>query len=119
MAQFMVIFTLPDIFGIGTVHPLACVEWFTPLRAPDLITGMYAVSRSIRMQRAHADVIEVDRILHDCHTMPKLGRAKVPAWTCENVADCCRTFWLNSYSDLYLFCLIRLHIRHSIPTIQT
>ncbi|KIJ93033.1 hypothetical protein K443DRAFT_68963, partial [Laccaria amethystina LaAM-08-1] len=49
-AQVRTIFTLPPQFG-SYPHPLAYIEWFTPLGQPEARTGMHVVSRSTRHSR--------------------------------------------------------------------
>lgn len=109
MAHVRVIFRLPEVYNLRTTHPLAYVEWMTPFRPPDALTGMYTVSRSSRMHHAYAEIIEADCIVRNCHLLPKHGRVKEADWTAENVADLCRTFYVNSYIDYHSFCLFRLN----------
>ncbi|KAJ7161649.1 hypothetical protein C8R46DRAFT_858893, partial [Mycena filopes] len=49
-AQIRVIFKLPPQFG-QYPHPLAYIEWFTPLNRPDPTTGMFTTHRSTRLHR--------------------------------------------------------------------
>ncbi|KAF9562395.1 hypothetical protein CPC08DRAFT_591998, partial [Agrocybe pediades] len=49
-AQIRVIFKLPPQFGFYA-HPLAYIEWFTPLGVPDRVTGLHSVTRSTRSLR--------------------------------------------------------------------
>ncbi|KAJ7660335.1 hypothetical protein DFH06DRAFT_951086, partial [Mycena polygramma] len=49
-AQIRVIFTLPPQFGTYP-HPLAYIEWFTPLNRPDPTSGMFTTHRSTRALR--------------------------------------------------------------------
>ncbi|KAJ7860957.1 hypothetical protein B0H14DRAFT_2198077, partial [Mycena olivaceomarginata] len=44
-AQIRTVFKLPPQFG-SFPHPLAYVEWFTPLNRPDPVSGMYTTHRS-------------------------------------------------------------------------
>ncbi|KZP05730.1 hypothetical protein FIBSPDRAFT_666170, partial [Athelia psychrophila] len=83
-----VIFKLPDIYRIRCAHPLAYIEWFTPFGAHnDPASDLYPVTRSTRMRLPYAEVIEVDRIVRNCHLIPKFGRVKQPSWTAENVIE--------------------------------
>ncbi|KAJ7214180.1 hypothetical protein B0H12DRAFT_1242211 [Mycena haematopus] len=61
-AQIRVIFKLPPQFG-AYPHPLAYVEWFTPLNRPDPITDMFTTHRSTRARRRNAAVISVEHIM--------------------------------------------------------
>jgi hypothetical protein len=47
VAQVHLFFDLPSHFG-PFPHPLAYIEWFTPLGRPDASTGLYSISRSTR-----------------------------------------------------------------------
>ncbi|KAF9557788.1 hypothetical protein CPC08DRAFT_594491, partial [Agrocybe pediades] len=47
VAQIRAIFNLPPQFG-SYAHPLAYIEWFTPLGVPDRVTGLHSITRSTR-----------------------------------------------------------------------
>ncbi|KAJ6592687.1 hypothetical protein B0H19DRAFT_1204841 [Mycena capillaripes] len=49
VAQVRVIFQLPVHYVVKSSQPLAYIEWFTPLRAPNQLDGYYHVSRSTRI----------------------------------------------------------------------
>ncbi|KAG6905181.1 hypothetical protein DXG01_004384 [Tephrocybe rancida] len=72
IAQVRAIFDLPHQFGFLT-HPLAYIEWFTPLGRPDTVTSMYTVTRSTRQRRRNAAVVLVTQIARSCHLMGKCG----------------------------------------------
>ncbi|KAJ7075272.1 hypothetical protein B0H15DRAFT_925484 [Mycena belliarum] len=55
-AQIRAIFRLPPQFG-SFPHPLAYVEWFTPLNRPDPSTGMYTTHRSTASHRRQTDLL--------------------------------------------------------------
>lgn len=99
---------MPEIYGVHQVHPLAYIEWFTPFRTPDPLTGMYIISRSSRSHHVYAEIIEVDRLVRNCHLIPKCGKQINPDWTFESVLDKCNTFYLNSFVDYHMFCLFKL-----------
>ncbi|GJF00252.1 hypothetical protein PsYK624_165340 [Phanerochaete sordida] len=80
VALVRVIFKLPSRFGLPLPHPLAYIEWFTPFRQPDAVTGMYTTSRSTRNHKVYAEVIDVARIARNCHLLPKHGAEKDPQW---------------------------------------
>ena len=103
-----VIFKLPTLYGIQARHPLVYLEWCTPFRERDSLTGFFTVTKSSRMHRVHAEIVEASRLVRNCHLMPKFGRVKDPSWTAENVADLCRTFYVNSYIDYHMYCLFKL-----------
>jgi hypothetical protein len=57
VAQVRIIFTLPRQFQVGMYsRALAYVEWFTPLREPELSSGLRQVSRSTRQLHRNAAV---------------------------------------------------------------
>ncbi|KAJ3487506.1 hypothetical protein NLI96_g3483 [Meripilus lineatus] len=62
VAHVRALFQLPEHYRLQSTHPLAYVEWFTPLRTQDPITGMYIISRSTRAHAPYAEVIEASRI---------------------------------------------------------
>ncbi|KAJ7175677.1 hypothetical protein C8R46DRAFT_1160853 [Mycena filopes] len=69
-AQIRAIFNLPPQFGTFP-HPLAYVEWFTPLNGPDTVSGMYTTHRSTRLHRRNAAVVSVEHLVRGCHLMGK------------------------------------------------
>ncbi|KAF8152285.1 hypothetical protein B0H34DRAFT_111607, partial [Crassisporium funariophilum] len=95
-AQVCVIFTLPRQFGMYP-HPLAYIQWFTPLGRPDALTGMHIVSRSTRQCRRNSAVIPVTDIARSCHLMAKCGASIDRKWTSNNVLDLCSHFFINPY----------------------
>ncbi|KAJ3487621.1 hypothetical protein NLI96_g3382 [Meripilus lineatus] len=80
VAHVRALFQLPDHYRLQSTHPLAYVEWFTPLRSQDPVTGMYIVSRSTRAHAPYAEVIEANCIVRNLHLSPKFGRIKDPSW---------------------------------------
>ncbi|KAF7346884.1 hypothetical protein MVEN_01440400 [Mycena venus] len=60
-AQIRVIFKLPPQFGTYS-HPLAYIEWFTPLKKPDPVSGMFTTHRSTRNHTRNSAVISVEHI---------------------------------------------------------
>ncbi|KAF7354364.1 hypothetical protein MVEN_01125000 [Mycena venus] len=61
-AQISIIFRLPPQFG-SFPHPLAYVEWFTPLNQPDPVSGMYTTHRSSITHRCRTSVISMEHII--------------------------------------------------------
>ncbi|KAJ7690982.1 hypothetical protein B0H17DRAFT_1179726 [Mycena rosella] len=61
-AQVRAIFSLPPQFG-SFPHPLAYVEWFTPLNRPDPVSGMYTTHRSTASHRRRAGVVSVEHLI--------------------------------------------------------
>jgi hypothetical protein len=107
VAQVRVIFSLPAAFG-KYPHPLAYVEWFTPLRDPDPATGMHIISRSTQFHRRNAAVIPANWILRNCHLIGKCARKISREWTADNVLESTSQFYLNNYYDIDFFALSRL-----------
>ena len=109
IAHVRVLFKLPELYRIQTSHPLAYIEWFTPFGAQtDPSSGLYSITRSTRQHRPYAEIIEVTRIVRNCHVVPKFGRLKDPTWTSENVTDLCNSFFVNHHIDLHMFCMIQI-----------
>ncbi|KAG6822740.1 hypothetical protein H0H92_012739, partial [Tricholoma furcatifolium] len=86
VAQVHAIFKLPHQFGFH-LHPLAYIEWFTPLGRPHPITGMYTITRSTRYQRRNAAVVSVTRIVRGCHLIGKSAATIDRGWTTNNVLE--------------------------------
>ncbi|KAF8144661.1 hypothetical protein K438DRAFT_2029075, partial [Mycena galopus ATCC 62051] len=72
-AQIRAIFLLPPQFGTFP-HPLAYIEWFTPLNRPDPISGMYTTHRSTAAHRRRASVVSVEHLIRACHLTGKCGK---------------------------------------------
>ncbi|KAJ6561011.1 hypothetical protein B0H10DRAFT_2180552 [Mycena sp. CBHHK59/15] len=91
-AQIRVIFNLPSQFGTFP-HPLAYIEWFTPLSRPDPVSGMYTTHRSTRFHRRNAAVVSVSQLVRGCHLMGKCGLTIDRTWTSDNVLDTAAMFF--------------------------
>jgi hypothetical protein len=102
VGRIRVIFKLPLQFT-PFHHPLAYIEWFTPLGRPDALTGMYVISRSTRSHRRNAAVISADRIIRSCHLVGKCGLKINRDWTTENVLDLATHFYVNPYIQVDTF----------------
>ncbi|KAF9071488.1 hypothetical protein BDP27DRAFT_1361831 [Rhodocollybia butyracea] len=83
VAQVHAIFNLPEELGTFA-HPLAYVEWFTPLQKFDKDTLMYQVERSSGKGVHAASIIPVTYISRSCHLYPVFGKHIDPGWTSEN-----------------------------------
>ena len=75
VARVRAIFRLPEVYGnrLGK-HPLAYVEWFTPLRQLDPDTGMFKVSISTRNHHRRTSIIPITQIVRSCHLLPIWGK---------------------------------------------
>jgi hypothetical protein len=96
VARIRVIFTLPVQFT-SYPHPLAYVEWFTPLGHPDNLTGMHIITRSTKLHRRNVAIISVERIVRSCHLVGKCGLHINNDWTTDNVLDLASHFYVNPY----------------------
>ncbi|KAL0565419.1 hypothetical protein V5O48_016604 [Marasmius crinis-equi] len=107
VALVRVLFTLPFVFGVRTLHPLAYIEWYTPFGRPDPITSLITLKPSTRNHHAHGEVLSVTQIVRNCHLTPFYGRAINHSWNSENVVEKCRVFNFNTYSDLHTFSMLK------------
>ncbi|KAJ7076071.1 hypothetical protein B0H15DRAFT_791005 [Mycena belliarum] len=108
VAHVKVLFNLPQVYALETSHPLAYVEWYTPFGTPDPVTGLFTLRRSTRNNHVYGEIIGIDRIVRNCHLLPKFGRKKDASWTTGNVVERCAAFFPSPYSDIHSFCLFRV-----------
>ncbi|KAJ7059962.1 Zn-finger domain-containing protein [Mycena amicta] len=101
-ARVRLIFELPRHLGTYP-HPLAYIEWFTPLNGPDPVSGFYTTQRSTRQLHANAAVVPVEQIVRSCHLIPKCGAEIDSTWTRSNVLDLAPVFYYNPYILLDTF----------------
>ncbi|KAJ7841895.1 hypothetical protein B0H14DRAFT_3693209 [Mycena olivaceomarginata] len=101
-AQIRVIFKLPPQFGTYS-HPLAYIEWFTPLNKPDPVSGMFTTHRSTRNHIRNSAVISVEHIVRACHLMAKCGNTIDRKWTSSNVLEEAKMFYVNPYVHVDTF----------------
>ncbi|KAH7877102.1 uncharacterized protein C8R40DRAFT_1159941 [Lentinula edodes] len=106
VAQVRAIFDLPSQLG-SFPHPLAYVEWFTPLRKLDKVTQMYRVERSMRGKIRNSSIIPITYIARSCHLVPFYSKHADPSWSSEKVLDQCQHFYLNPYLRPIDFVLLR------------
>ncbi|KAH9829182.1 uncharacterized protein C8Q71DRAFT_693096, partial [Rhodofomes roseus] len=103
VAHVRAIFTLPHHYNVEPLHPLAYVEWMTPFHRVDPDSGQYILTPSTRQQKPYGEVIEIDRIVRNCHLWPAFGRAVDGRWSTDNVSELCTRFYFNSYFDPHTF----------------
>ncbi|TFY56691.1 hypothetical protein EVJ58_g7482 [Rhodofomes roseus] len=96
IARVRVIFDLPPQFG-SLPHPLAYVEWYTPLRRKDPATDLFLVSRSTRNNKPNASIVSIDRICRAAHLIPKYGGEISRNITKDNALDVAMEFRVNTY----------------------
>ena len=80
IARVKVIFKLPPQFG-PYAHPLAYVEWYTPLGRIEPVTRMHQIRRSTVNHLPNAEVISVTQIVRGCHLVAKTGKKIDRSWT--------------------------------------
>ena len=114
VAHVHIFFKLPEVYCLTTVHLLAYVEWYTPFGTLDTETGMFIVKLSTQSHHVHSEVIEINRIVCSMHLLPKYGRKVNPGWTSQNVADHCWAFFTSPYSNIHMFCLLKLDMKSAI-----
>jgi hypothetical protein len=102
VAQVRVLFTLPPQLRTFP-YPLAYIEWFTPLRDPEPVIGMYKISRSTRNRHRNAVVVSVGDSMEDCH-LSVFCQGKIDrTWTTDNSLEMGTSFFLNRYIDINRF----------------
>lgn len=85
---------------------LAYVEWFTPLTTPHRDHGLYKISRALRQGARLASIIPVEDIERSCHLYPDFGPTAPREWTSSTVLDLCPSFFVNAFSDKFMYKLI-------------
>jgi len=121
VAQVHIIFTLPHQFQVGMYsRALAYTKWFTPLREPDLSSGLHQVSRSTCQLHRNAAVIHIDEVVCPCHLIPKMGPSVDPGWTSVNVYEMENDFYLNTLLILkhFVFPLVVNRITTTATALQ-
>ncbi|KAG0699955.1 hypothetical protein DFH29DRAFT_808232, partial [Suillus ampliporus] len=104
VTQLQFIFELPrHLTIVGKPNQLAYVEWFQPFCAQDEVFQIHAVTRSYAGCVPRSAVIPVSTIAHSCHLIPKFGTQVDRSWSAGHVLDSCKTFYLNSWIDMYTF----------------
>ncbi|KAI0683898.1 hypothetical protein BC835DRAFT_1294737 [Cytidiella melzeri] len=106
------IFSLPTaaqdaLFKSSTNIPqhLAYIEWYTKLQTqPDPNHRMYNISPLVDERGDHiSSIIPVTDIRQSVHLFPKFGSTAPAAWTSATVLDNCRTFYINPFSNKFLY----------------
>ncbi|KAF8885298.1 hypothetical protein BD779DRAFT_1611957 [Infundibulicybe gibba] len=107
VAQVCAIFSLPSYFGAHP-HPLAYIEWFTPLGVPNPQTGMHVVNRSTRHHQPNSAVISTTHIVRGCHLMGQFGNTITKGWTTDNILKKAKDFYLNPYIHVDTFTIVNI-----------
>jgi hypothetical protein len=86
----------------------AYVEWFTPFsRAQkDPHSKLFKVSRLMAHGERRVSVIPVSLIRCSVHLFPKFGPQAPVSWLSSNVLENATTFYVNTFSDRYLYSYI-------------
>ena len=110
MGQIRVIFRAPAAWEPLAPHPLAYVEWFTPLSVYDDTMAMYTVRPSMsRRFRGHRNIsiVPITDILRSCNLIPCWGSKLDCTWEREEVYKVCKKFYVNPYLRHSDFVLLR------------
>ena len=91
----------PQLPASARPKHLAYVEWFTPFRRPDPITGYYHLARSTRQGQPNAEIISVDRIVRNCMLVPRKKDEK--------------QYVFNHHIDGHMFCTAKLDYKGCFP----
>lgn len=113
--QVRVVFEIPEK-GLNDLFPalppsarpkhLAYVEWFTPCTVPHRDHGLYTITRSLIGTSRRCSIIPLEHLERSCHLYPQFGPIAPRDWTSSNVLDRCSTFFVNPFSDKYMYKLI-------------
>lgn len=110
VARVHVIFKLPAHCPLVIDEPLAYVEWFTPLRQPNNVTGMHHISQSTRRKNGidgpYAEIISISRIVRSASVVPILHGTSALTRS---------IFMVNPYIDKHSFCTFRLQLTGCLP----
>ncbi|KAI0692291.1 hypothetical protein BC835DRAFT_1407084 [Cytidiella melzeri] len=110
VGEVHVIFNLPMEYQVISKHPLALVEWFTPLNARAKDVGMYSISRSTRYHRCHMSIIPITQIKRTCHLNPVFGSVMNKDWNRENILQLSQRFLVNPYLRHSDFVILGHHV---------
>lgn len=101
------IFRVPIEWCALAPHPLAYVEWFTPLNTFNEDLAMFSVKPSTHNHYRAVSLIPVTEIMRSCHLIPQWGKSIDRTWTQENIYEKCDVFYVNPYLRLSDFVLFR------------
>jgi len=114
IGQVRCIFSLPphaiDLWfpartGTFSHKHFAYIEWFTTFsRAQkDQNTKLFKVSRLMARGERRVSIIPVSLILSSIQLFPKFGPQAPISWSSSNVLESATSFYVNSFSDRYLY----------------
>lgn len=84
---------------------LAYVEWFTPFSRArkDQNSKLFKISRLMAQQERRVSIIPVSLIVSSIQLFPKFGPQAPVAWTSSNVLENSTSFYVNPFSDRFLY----------------
>ncbi|KAI0683789.1 hypothetical protein BC835DRAFT_1524119 [Cytidiella melzeri] len=84
---------------------LAYVEWYTKLRPrPEADHLLYKISPLVDDRGDPiCSIVAVKDIRQSAHLFPKFGPSAPSEWTSSNVLDLCQTFYINSFSNKFMY----------------
>ncbi|KAG2365568.1 hypothetical protein BDR07DRAFT_1449748 [Suillus spraguei] len=116
VAQVCTIFSLPCQFGTYS-RALTYIEWFMPFRPPDPSSQMRQVLRSMCQLCRNAAVIHVDKIVHPCHPIPKMGQSVDARLRSGNAYEAASDFYFKEFINGEMFgCLWSATVCYSAVT---
>ena len=114
VGRIKVIFTIPQQVAAQLFHReyqppkyLAYVEWFTSFsRTPHPDHLLYRIKAVTQQNHRVASIVSLDNVRRSAHLFPDFKQAAPAEWNSLNVLDLCDTFYLNSFSDRYMYHLV-------------
>ena len=100
---------LPILFNSDVeVHKhLAYVQWYSPLSNPDPNHCLYKVTPIKNHDGTNiCSIIPLANICQSVHLLPSFGCFAPQEWTSANMLDSCRSFFVNSFTDRHLYCIL-------------
>ncbi|KAJ3561172.1 hypothetical protein NP233_g10357 [Leucocoprinus birnbaumii] len=97
----------------------AYVEWFLPFSRAriDSASGLYRITRAFEdsgpEKHRKASIIPIDYITQSIHLLPKFGPAVPLDWTSDSVLEDCETFYVNTFSDRFVYSTLSRRVRFS------
>lgn len=92
---------------------LAYVEWFKPLRRPDVHSHPFTISPSMRQGQPRVEIVLLEDIIQSIHLIPKFGTDKDPPLTAWNVFERAKEFHIKSsinFHTYFLFHRLKLQV---------
>ncbi|PPQ63295.1 hypothetical protein CVT24_006740 [Panaeolus cyanescens] len=114
VVQVRCVFSFPkhatdQLFPGGFPHThMAYVELFSAMSpsSMDRSTGLFKISRITDDNQRRGMLVPVDMIVGSVHLYPKFGPQAPVAWTSSNVLDKATQFYVNEFSDRFIYSLM-------------